>query len=116
MTQKKVRLTMPKFKVESEMSLVTTLEAMGVRTAFSSAADLSGIARGPLAVSDVFQKAVVEVDEKGSEAAAVTAVMVGLTSARVNPDPVMNVDRPFYYMIADIDAGRVLFAGRIMNL
>ena len=116
MTQKKVRLTMPKFKVESEMSLVTTLEAMGVRTAFSSAADLSGIAHGPLAVSDVFQKAVVEVDEKGSEAAAVTAVMVGLTSARVNPDPVMNVDRPFYYMIADIDAGRVLFAGRIMNL
>ena len=67
-------------------------------------------------MSDVFQKAVVEVDEKGSEAAAVTAVMVGLTSARVNPDPVMNVDRPFYYMIADIDAGRVLFAGRIMNL
>ena len=98
------------------MSLVKTLEAMGMRSAFSSAADLSGIGRGPLAVSDVFQKAVVEVDENGSEAAAVTTVTVNLTSARVNTDPVMTVNRPFYYMIADLEAGRILFAGRIMNL
>lgn len=116
MTSKRVKLTLPKFKVESEMSLVTTLEAMGVRSAFSAEADLSGIARGPLAVSDVFQKAVVAVDENGSEAAAVTTVTVNLTSARVNPDPVMTVNRPFYYMIADLEAERILFAGRIMNL
>ena len=112
----RIRLSMPKFKIESEMSLVKTLQAMGVHTAFTSAADLSGIARGPLCVSDVYQKAVVEVDEKGSEAAAVTAVTVSLTSARVNPDPAVLLDRPFYYMIADLQAGRVLFAGRIMNL
>lgn len=116
MSVKKVRLAMPKFKVESEMSLVKTLEAMGVRTVFTSAADLSMIARGPLCVSDVYQKTVVEVDERGSEAAAVTTVTVNLTSARIQQDPVMTVDRPFYYMIADMDAGRVLFAGRIMNL
>ena len=116
MAPKRVRLTLPKFKVESEMSLVKTLEAMGMRSAFSTAADLSGIGRGPLAVSDVFQKAVVEVDENGSEAAAVTTVTVNLTSARVNTDPVMTVNRPFYYMIADLEAGRILFAGRIMNL
>jgi serpin B len=69
-----------------------------------------------LVVSDVFQKAVVDVDENGSEAAAVTTIMVNLTSARIEPEPVVTVNRPFYYMIADIDAGRVLFAGRIMNL
>lgn len=115
-SRRKVKLTMPKFKIEHEMSLLKTLEAMGVRSAFTSAADLSGIARGPLSVSDVYQKTAVEVDEKGSEAAAVTSVTVNLTSARVEPDPVMTVDRPFYYMIADIEAGRVLFAGRIMNL
>ena len=116
MARKKVKLTIPKFKVEHEMSLVKTLEAMGVQSVFTSAADLTGIAHGPLAVSDVFQKAVVDVDENGSEAAAVTTIMVNMTSARIEPEPVVTVDRPFYYMIADIDAGRVLFAGRIMNL
>lgn len=112
----RLKLSMPKFKVESEMSLVKTLEAMGVRTAFTSAADLSGIARGPLAVSDVFQKAVVDVDENGSEAAAVTTITVSLTSARIDPLPVVTVDRPFLYMIADVEAERILFAGRIMNI
>lgn len=112
----KVNLSVPKFKVESDMSLVKTLETMGVRTAFSSAADLSGIAHGPLAVSDVLQKTVVEVDEKGSEAAAVTAVVVGLTSARVERTPSMTVDRPFFYLIADMEAERILFCGRVMNL
>ena len=116
MTRKKVKLTMPKFKVEHEMSLVRTLEAMGVRSVFTSAADLTGIAHGPLTVSDVFQKAVVDVDERGAEAAAVTTVTVSLTSARIESEPVMTVNRPFYYMIADTDAGRILFAGRIMNL
>ena len=111
-----IRLSLPKFKIESEMSLVKTLEAMGVHTIFTSAADLSGIARGPLCVSDVYQKAVVEVDEKGSEAAAVTAITVMRTSAKINQDPSVVVNRPFYYMIADVQAGRVLFAGRIMNL
>ena len=112
----RVRLSMPKFKVGSEMSLVKTLEAMGVRTAFTSAADLSGIARGPLSVSDVYQKAVVDVDEKGSEAAAVTTVTVSLTSARVDQVPSVVIDRPFLYMIADLEADRILFAGRIMNI
>ena len=112
----RVRLSMPKFKVGSEMSLVKTLEAMGVRTAFTSAADLSGIARGPLSVSDVYQKAVVDVDEKGSEAAAVTTVTVSLTSARVDQVPSVVIDRPFLYMIADLEADRILFAGKIMNL
>lgn len=112
----KVNLRLPKFKVETGLSLINTLKHMGVKTAFTSAADLSGIARGPLTVSEVMQKSVVEVDERGSEAAAVTAIGISLTSARVEPVPVMTVDRPFYFMIADIDGGRVLFAGRIMNL
>ena len=55
-------------------------------------------------------------DEAGTEAAAVTAIMVKLTAARVDPVPVMNVNRPFYFMLADVDAGNVLFIGRVMNL
>ena len=113
---RKVNLKMPKFKVETETSLVKTFQAMGVKTAFTSEADLSPIAKGPLAVSDVLQKSVVEVNEKGTKAAAVTAVMVGLTSARTEPPANMYVDRPFIYLIADMDAGRILFAGKVMNL
>lgn len=116
MSPQTVRLSLPKFKVEHEMSLVPVLQSMGITSAFSAAADLSGIARGPLCVSDVLQKAVVDVDESGSEAAAVTAVIVKMTSIRVENVQEMKVDRPFYYMIADVDAGRVLFAGRVMNL
>ena len=116
MKPQKINLRLPKFKLEYETSLVKTLESMGVRSVFSGAADLSGIARGPLAVSDVLQKTVVDVDEAGTEAAAVTAIMVKLTSARVEPVPMMNVNRPFYYMLADPDSGTVLFIGRVMNL
>lgn len=113
---RKVNLKMPKFKQETETSLVKTFQAMGVRTAFTSEADLSPVAKGPLAVSDVFQKSVVEVNEKGTKAAAVTAVMVGLTSARTEPPANMYVDRPFIYLIADMEAERILFAGKVMNL
>lgn len=115
MSRTQVSLRLPKFRLESEMSLVEPLQAMGMRSAFTGAADLSGIAKGPLSVSDVLQKTVVDVDERGTEAAAVTAVMVKMTSVR--PDfKVMNINRPFFYMIADMQSERVLFAGRVMNL
>lgn len=116
MKPQKIDLRLPKFKMEYEASLVKTLQSMGVRSVFTNAADLTGIAHGPLAVSDVLQKTVVDVDEAGTEAAAVTAIMVKLTAARVDPVPVMNVNRPFYFMLADVDAGNVLFIGRVMNL
>lgn len=116
MDVQQVSLKLPKFKLETEMSLVNTLQHMGVRSAFTSAADLSGISHGPLAVSDILHKTVVDVDENGTEAAAVTAVMVALTSARPSQAKVMEVDRPFIYMIADMETGRVLFSGRVMNL
>ena len=116
MDVQQVSLKLPKFKLETEMSLVNTLENMGVRTAFTSAADLSGISQGPLAVSDILHKTVVDVNENGTEAAAVTAVMVALTSARPSQPKVMEVNRPFIYMIADMETGRILFSGRVMNL
>lgn len=116
MDVQQVSLKLPKFKLETEMSLVNTLQHMGVRSAFTSAADLSGISRSPLAVSDILHKTVVDVDENGTEAAAVTAVMMALTSARPSQPKVMEVNRPFIYMIADMETGRVLFSGRVMNL
>ena len=100
------------------MNLNEPLQRMGIKTAFTSAADFSGIAEmGPLVLDQVKQKCSMDVSETGTEAAAVTAVQIRLTSARpVMKTPVMRVDRPFFFVIADGDNNRILFAGKIVNL
>ena len=118
LSQQQVRLLLPKFKVESSMLLNDPLQKMGIKTAFTSAADFSGIAEmGPLVLDQVKQKCYMDVSEKGTEAAAVTSVQIRLTSARpVQKVPVMRVDRPFFFVIADGDNEKILFAGKIVNL
>jgi serpin B len=116
--QQEVRLFLPKFKVETSMLLNSALQNMGIKTAFTSAADFSGIAEmGPLVLDQVKQKCYMDVSESGTEAAAVTSVQIRLTSARpVVKTPVMRVDRPFVFFIADGENKKVLFAGKIVNL
>jgi serpin B len=110
-----VSLTMPKFEFESEVSLSDTLAAMGMPIAFSDEADFSGMTGNrELTISDVLHKAFVSVDEAGTEAAAATAVVVGLTSAPEQPVQV-TVDRPFIFLIRDIETGTILFVGQVMN-
>ena len=117
LSYQKIKLSLPKFRVEGDFSLIQTLQRMGVHEAFGSGAELSGIADGPLTVSEVNQKTYVSVDEAGSEAAAVTTIGVRLTAIRPSEElPVMTVDRPFYYMISDTETGIVFFIGRISNL
>ena len=121
-----VRLTMPKFETDSAFSLPETLAAMGMPDAFDgSAADFSGMdgracrARGEIClfISDVRHKAFVFVDEAGTEAAAATAVTVGVTSiVQDPPKPIeLVVDRPFVFLIQDRDTGTILFLGRITD-
>lgn len=118
LSQQEVSLFLPKFKVETSMNLNEPLQRMGVKTAFTSAADFSGIAEmGLLVLDQVKQKCYMDVSEKGTEAAAVTAVQIRLTSARpVKKVPVMMVDRPFFFVIADGENHKILFAGKIVNL
>jgi len=112
---RQVSLTMPKFEFESEFSLADTLAAMGMPMAFSDEADFSGMTGNrELTISDVVHKAFVSVDEAGTEAAAATAVVVGLTSAPEQPVQV-TVDRPFIFLIRDIETGTILFVGQVMN-
>lgn len=112
---KEVVLNMPKFTNETSLILNRTLENMGVRTAFTSAADFSGISvSGPLNVSIVKQKCYIDVTEKGTEAAAVTSAQVRLTAVR--PAVTMTVDRPFIFIIADMENKDILFAGKIVNI
>lgn len=116
--QQEVRLFLPRFKAETSMLLNRPLQNMGIRTAFTSAADFSGIAEmGPLVLDQVRQKCYVDVSEKGTEAAAVTSVQMRLTSARPSAKlPVMRVDRPFMFVIADGENRNMLFAGKIVQL
>ena len=118
LVQRDVRLKMPKFKLETSLILNEVLQDMGIRDAFSSAADFKGIsAMGPLRLDKVQQKCFIEVAEKGTEAAAVTSAQIRLTSVRPEGAPVeMKVDRPFFFFIADRNEMQILFAGKIVKL
>jgi len=113
--QRQVTLTMPKFEFESAFKLKPALAAMGMPIAFSEGADFSGMTGGhDLFISDVVHKAFVSVDEAGTEAAAATAVIMKLTA--LPPAPVeVNVNRPFIFLIRDIETETILFVGRIVN-
>ncbi len=114
-TWRQVGLTMPKFEFDSEFNLKTTLAAMGMPTAFSGAADFSGMTGSPdLYIDEVIHKAFVSVDEAGTEAAAATAVIMKLTSMPEEPVNVI-VDHPFIFLIRDIETGTILFIGRVVN-
>ena len=112
-----VKFRMPKMKLETEMILNDVLKNMGVKEAFANA-DFKGISEmGPLAVSQVKQKCYIDVAETGTEAAAVTSVMVRMTAVRPEIDvKTMTVDRPYVFLIADRENSDILFAGKIVNL
>ena len=110
-----VGLMMPQFEFDSEFSLKDTLAEMGMPVAFTGGADFSGMTGNrELSISDVVHKAFVAVDEAGTEAAAATAVIMELTAV---PEPPVEVtiDRPFIFLIRDIETGAILFVGRVMN-
>jgi serpin B len=110
-----VALTMPKFEFDSDFSLKDTLAEMGMPIAFSGAADFSGITGAPdLCISEVLHKAFVSVDEKGTEAAAATAVIMRETAMPDQPVEA-TIDRPFIFLIRDIETGAILFVGRVLN-
>jgi serpin B len=111
-----VALAMPKFKFESEFSLADQLATLGMPDAFNpDKADFSGMTeKNDLSISAIIHKAFVAVDEKGTEAAAATAVIVGVTSAPVS-GVTLTIDRPFIFFIRDIPTRQILFVGRVLN-
>ncbi|MBN1375783.1 MAG: serpin family protein [Dehalococcoidia bacterium] len=110
-----VGLSMPSFEFESSFGLNKTLSEMGMPIAFSTNADFSGmIGSKDLRISDVIHKAFISTDESGTEAAAATAVVMEATAMPGAPLE-MKIDRPFIFLIRDIETGTVLFIGRMMN-
>jgi serpin B len=113
--RREVNLTMPKFEFESEFSLAQTLAAMGMPIAFSANADFSGMTGNrDLSIAEVIHKSFISVDEAGTEAAATTAVIMKLTATPGMPVDV-TIDRPFIFLIRDIETETILFIGRVLN-
>jgi serpin B len=107
-----VTFSMPKWTFESEHSLKEPLKALGMRDAFEDSADFSGMdGEKGLVISDVFHKAFVAVDEKGTEAAAATTALFERVSAP--PSNTLTLDRPFIFVIYDQPTGQVLFLGHV---
>jgi serpin B len=105
-------VSMPRFKFSLATSLADALSTLGMSVAFSPAADFSGIDGGnDLLVGDVIHQADIAVDEKGTTAAAATAVIIRTTSIEY---PLV-VDRPFLFFIVHQPTNTLLFAGRVVD-
>jgi serpin B len=113
----KVDLTLPKFKMTAEFELSKTLSEMGMPLAFTDKADFSGICSSEqLQIGAVVHKAFVDVDEKGTEAAAATAVGVkAATAVAPRPPVVFKADHPFLFLLRDRTTDSVLFMGRVTD-
>ncbi|MFW6161974.1 MAG: serpin family protein [Planctomycetota bacterium] len=128
--KRKTHVLLPRFKLETDYKLGGTLQEMGMVRAFidpgrnpAEGADFSGMTTSTkpedrLFISKVLHKAFVEVNEKGTEAAAVTAVMMAGATAMpttVPFIPTFKADRPFLFLIRDRVTGSILFLGRVTN-
>ncbi len=107
---------LPRFKLDYEVELNEVLRAMGMPIAFTGAADLTKINRaGGLYVSLVKQNSYLGIDEKGTEAAAVTTILIEKTSVGTPVTPKFICDRPFVLVISERTSNTILFMGKIMN-
>ncbi|MDT8324972.1 MAG: serpin family protein [Bacteroidota bacterium] len=112
--EREILLLLPRFRLEYEAQLDNVLAAMGMDEAFDpNVADFSGInAARELYISSVKHKTFVEVNEEGTEAAAVTSVEIGTVSM----PPTMQVNRPFLFVIHERNTGAVLFVGQVNGI
>jgi serpin B len=110
-------VSIPRFKIAYECALASALKAMGMKSAFDArAADFSAMSDRDLYISEVKHKAVVDVNEEGTEAAAVTSIEMRVTSALAPMDRFSFVaDRPFFFVIRDDATGALLFMGTLYD-
>jgi len=107
-----VHLFFPRFSFESYFKLKPILSDMGMPSMFLGGLDGIDGGAGRLYVRDVLHKAWISVDEKGTEAAAATSI--GVESAGAEPI-LLRIDRPFIFLIRDVDTGAILFIGRVLD-
>lgn len=109
-------IQLPRLKYEYEIKLNDVLSNMGMGIAFTGDANFTGINKaGNLKIDYVKHKTFIEVNEKGTEAAAVTVVAIELTSVGPSQNIPFIVNRPFFYAITEKDTGAILFMGTVKN-
>ena len=120
LTETKVEVALPRFKVRFDLALSDTLKAMGMKQAFNpGAANFSGMvdmgmnSTPELYISEVFHEAFVQVNEEGAEAAAATGVVMAVRAMPTHPRFIAN--RPFLFAIRDTTSSQILFLGRVAN-
>ena len=107
-----VSVELPAFKMECEYDFIPYLKKLGISKAFTTDADFSGISETPSYVSQIIQKTYIDVNKKGTEAAAVTMIANKMTSAGPDMDILFRVDRPFIFAIREVSTGAILFIGQ----
>ncbi len=117
--KKQVEVNIPKYKIETATELQKVLIQMGMPLAFSNKADFSGMTgKQDLKIDKVIHKAFVEVDEKGTEAAAATAVVMIRKTAAVedmSQKIIFKADRPFLFFIKENNNNTIIFMGSVIN-
>jgi serpin B len=116
-------LRMPRFGLETRASLKQALIALDMRAPFGlTPADFGGItgdSEQGFGIGDVIHQANIDVDEKGTEAAAATAVIMDTTGGCGGPNPArtitLRLDHPFLFVLRDVETGAVLFMGRVVD-
>ncbi|MHA1191675.1 MAG: serpin family protein, partial [Promethearchaeota archaeon] len=114
--EREINVYFPKFKIETSYELNETIRNLGMTSAFSDGANFSGISKDPPRyISHIIHKAYVEVNERGTEAAAVTALRVigGALGPAKPPD--FRADHPFIFLLIDSNTRTILFIGKVMN-
>lgn len=117
-SKKDGNVKLPKFKLEYEKSLNDSLKALGMSQTFNETADFSGMFNDATKamISNVKHKTYIDVNEEGTEAAAVTSSEVVATSAPLVEEPFdLTFDKPFFYLIRDNSSGTILFMGEVVN-
>ena len=118
LTSKKVKLSLPKFEIEFKNKFKDILMRLGMVQAFNGNADFSGIkCSGGIYIDDVIHKTYLKVDEKGTEAAAVT--VVDMVKGALLADVTMNVNRPFIFLLRSTQLPKnndLLFLAKVANL
>lgn len=110
----KIELSLPRFRIESHAVLNSALHRLGVTTAFSRAADFSGITRAERVwIDQVVHKAVLDVDEAGFEGAAATAIMMRMVSLDLGQPVEFRVNRPFLLLVRHAGSDAVFFSASV---
>jgi len=112
MSRESVRLMLPRFTTKTSLKLVPIMSALGMATAFSAAAEFPYFSNRPAFIGDMFQDAVIKVDEEGTEAAAITGIVVPIGI----PEYVtFHANRPFFYVISEYSTGAIFFMGQYLG-